>query len=364
LCKRLRCSSSPEHRRPFRGVVTADPSKRPCRSAVRERRRGLRVGPVDEPPFIQIFSVSRTVRAPLSGRLEDPNSTRQSEVERRAPAGGEVRRCRRPCDAGFRLTIQMMVCAKNDESMSVCDIRCGNGATPPGSKPVARTTSSLSRPAPPTARRIAAANARSSARGRRDEREHERTVADEDERLTICESSHATASRRRAPSASLRRIARPARRTAAARAPQTRSPARATTSLHPITYASSIPRRAVRSSAARASRSTSPSAPFRRSGSPRDGMFAMFTPASPNSVPTRPMTPHVVVERSAMRGDSSISSAKPSACTGSDAPPGRSSSRNAARPPTRPRGSCSREPRGLSFHDLIPRSRRRSAAFT
>ena len=146
--------------------------------------------------------------------------------------------------AAFRRRSRRRRARRTLRSISVCETaRCGNGATPPGSKPVARTTSSgvaTRTSAAPSARRDRALVGAAVAG---DEREDVRAVADEHERLDdLGELAADRLARRRARSVSRRRTPRSARR----RPPRAGRPrrarrARATRIAQPITYASSMP---------------------------------------------------------------------------------------------------------------------------
>ena len=319
MCRRWRCSSSRKTAGPFGRVVAADPFE--DASAVVKSVHAdvdLRVGPVDElavhPDLLGLLHR----RAPLSGRLEVRILASGPEVERARPGqacelgrrqGGHVMRGSGP-DPDAR-------CArKTIESMSVCDTsRCGNGATPPGSKPVARTTSSafatrtttLRPPRRPRARRRAGRRERARARTPRRRR-----------RRASSRSARAhtrSPSRRRAPSAFPRRTARSARRPPPRAAPPRRArPARATLTDHVrVVHALAELRTQLRRDGRvdRRAISALPPARFRETD-----MLAMFTPAAPNSIPTRPMTPGTSsYEGAPCCGENSISSAKPRECT-------------------------------------------------
>ena len=163
----LHVVAEPEDRRPFRRVVAANALEDAgaVMQAV-DADMDLRVGPVDElavhPDLLGLLHR----RAPFSGWSS--NSSRGPPMSTARPRRG-VR--------GRRAASAAMCCGgpgadpdhdvpEQLRSISAAVIaRCGNGATPPGSKPVACTTSSglaTRTSAAPTRRAIAASSARRS----------------------------------------------------------------------------------------------------------------------------------------------------------------------------------------------------------
>src|SRR5581483_3708209 len=155
----------------------------------------LRIGPVDEVAVHpDLLGLLHRALLCLAGRRtgfypSPPPSNTRAAVNRLSSSGPSEAMCE-----GVPAPTQTTSWASSERSMSVADTaRCGNGATPPGSKPVAcRTSSAVATRTSVTP--SAAATSRSSAR--RSPGTSASTYAPSHTRttvLTICERSHPTA---------------------------------------------------------------------------------------------------------------------------------------------------------------------------
>ena len=180
----LHVVAEPEDCRPFRRVVAAD-SLEDARSVVQavNADMDLCIGPVDELPVHPDLLGLLHLRSFPRGAGKSSQGPRCRRRSRRTVAAGRPVGAT-PCASGFRRRSRRTAWPSRLRSISARVIaRCGNGATPPGSKPVACTTSFAVRNpdlpcsehrsdrllvGPPVAR---------------DEREHVGAVADEHERL-------------------------------------------------------------------------------------------------------------------------------------------------------------------------------------
>ena len=216
----LHVIAKPEDGRPLGRVVAAN-ALEDTRAVVEavDADVDLRVGPVDElavhPDLLGLLHRARSFRLPGSALRECYPRAARSTI--RAPGeplqlGGRQRRHVR---VACRRRSRRSRARAAPRSISVwVTARCGNGATPPGSKPVACTTSSAVARRGRRVRRPPRAIAASSARAvAGDEREHVGAVADEHERLDdLGELAADRASPRPARSGVPRRTPRSARR--------------------------------------------------------------------------------------------------------------------------------------------------------